>query len=67
MSQIKCACQDPKCQVTLQFIDGNLTITDAAGKLQLVFLNSDSIKSIVFEAKQALLEKVFGKQEEGVL
>ena len=60
MKEIKCGCRDNKCAVTLKFVDGNLIVTDANGREQLIFLDSNAITSLVFEAKQALLEKVFG-------
>ena len=61
MENIKCICKDPKCKVSFKFVEGNLIITDASGREQLIFLDSSAITNLVFEAKQALLEKVFGK------
>ena len=61
MENIKCTCVDPKCKASLQFVDGNIAITDASGREQLIFLDSSAIIKIVLEAKQALLEKTFGK------
>lgn len=60
MENIKCICRDPKCKVSLNFVDGNLVVTDAGGKEQLIFLDSNAITDLIFGAKQALLEKVFG-------
>lgn len=63
MPEIKCACENPKCIVTLQFADGNLIVTDKKGQEQLIYLDPNAIADLVCEARKALIEKIFGKQE----
>ena len=65
---IKCACGDPACKTSIRIgggEGGGLMFTDKAGNETLMYIDANTVATIVSELRRYLNDMVFGRQGAG--